>query len=600
MTFKSPLPPIEKVSMAATRNFAKNASMVTDYIILGGGSAGCVLANRLSEKSNNNVTLLEAGSGDRNVWDWWKIHMPAALTYNLESSKYNWMYSTTKQEGLNGRSIGAPRGKVLGGSSSINAMVYIRGNKEDFNRWANEEGATGWSYEACLPYFLKSQTHADMLNSNKNNKKDTNVIDENSNFENEKRYKGIDGPLHVKTVQKSEFQDLFDVFVQAGLDAGYPYTSDMNGENQQGFGPMDMTIAPNGERCNTANAYLKPIVNQRQNLKIQTNSHVNRIIFDDENNDVKPKAVGVEYFNSKTKAVETMYARKEIISSLGAVGSPTLLLRSGIGNGEMLKAIGCENVIVNNPHVGQNLQDHTEVYLQYKCKKPITLYPLSSWSYARIKAGLEWFLFGTGICSSNLFHTGGFICTDPKKISHPDIQYHFIPGAVIGQSEFLPIHAFQVHVGTLRPKSQGYVTINSMDPNVAPIIDPQYYKHPNDIEDMRIALRHAENIVSQPAFSDYRAERLSPPGINIMQDDEAVDKFIRENTHSAYHLSCTCKMGDEENGPNVVNTKGQVYGVDNLRVVDASIFPSMTSGNLNAPTIMVAEKMADIIKTDDG
>lgn len=553
-------------------------TFVTDYLILGGGSAGCVLANRLSENNLHQVTLLEAGKDDKHNWDWWKINMPAALTYNLESTKYNWGYTTSKQKGLNGRSIDAPRGKVLGGCSSINAMVYIRGHKLDFDRWGYYEGATGWTYDECLPYFIKSQKHAD--------------ISENIDS------KGFDGPLDVKTISKGDYQELFNVFIKAGIEAGYPYINNINNGIQEGFGPLDMTISPNGIRCSTANAFIRPIINKRNNLRIKCNSHVNRIIFDTKSGDCgKPKAIGVEYFNNKTKNTEIIYAKKEIISSLGAIGSPTLLQRSGIGDAQFLQSIGCENIIYNNPYVGKNLQDHTEVYLQYKCNKPITLYPISKWNYKRIKAGMEWFLNGKGICSSNLFHAGAFI-KSRDNIQHPDIQYHFIPGAVIGQSEFLPIHAFQIHVGTLRPKSKGVVNIKSLDPSIDPIIDPKYYSESTDLEDMKIALKHAVDIVSQPAFKEYKSEIISPMDVDILENEKLIENFIRENTHSAYHLSCTCKMGDDQNGENVVNSKGQVYGVDNLRIVDSSIFPSMTSGNLNAPTIMLAEKISDEIKKE--
>ena len=528
-----------------------------DYIVMGAGSAGCVLAHRLSQ--NYKVLLLEAGSSPA-WWETWKVNMPAALTYNLgKNSCHNWHYCTTPQKGLNGRSIDAPRGKILGGSSAINAMVYVRGHRMDFNRWEEEEGADGWSYDDCLPYFLKASTHLQRHNA----------------------YHGTSGPLKVKTIVDSPVQALFDVFVQAGIEAGYPYNEDMNGEEQLGFGPFDMTVTGDGIRCSAAKAYLEKA--NHNNLTICTNAMVDRVLFDEQK-----IARSVVFYLGDEK--QTVSCNREIISSLGAVGSPALLMRSGIGDQNELKRFN-GSIIHHNDQVGRNLQDHTEVYLQYRCKEPVTLFPYSTWkSWRRSLAGLQWFWSGKGICASNLFHTGGFVTTR-NNVAHPDVQFHFIPGAVIGQSEFIPLHAFQVHVGTLRPKSRGKITLTSLNPTAPPLIDPNYYSHPEDMEDMKLALQHAERIIQQPAFEKYCGQRISP-GIDIQTDDD-IEIFIREQTHSAYHLSCSCKMGKSTDS--VVDSTGQVYGVRNLRVVDASIMPSMTSGNLNAPTIMMAEKIFDYI-----
>lgn len=548
----------------------------SDYVVLGAGSAGCVLAKRLTEDPDVHVALIEAGRGDTYRWDSWQIQMPSALTYSVAGTKNNWDYYTTPQTNLSNRKLHQPRGKVLGGSSSINAMVYARGHAEDFDRWASEEGAGEmWNYANILPYYKKAQKHAQGANE----------------------YRGGDGPLDVMSYSTAKVTNvLFNTLVDAGKEAGYIQSEDLNGKVQEGFGPFDMTVKPNGTRCSTAEAYLRPAQQTAgERLKVYTQTQASKILFeDDATAESGKKAVGVECVDLKTGEVVHYRARKEVISCLGSIGSPQLLMLSGIGDAKDLKSVGVKDIVYDNPKVGSNLQDHLEVYLQYLCTKPVTLYPIGNWTlkylHRRLAVGIEWFLQGTGLGASNQFETGAFIRTK-AGVKHPDIQYHFIPGCVVGQLEFLPHHGFQIHVGTVRPTSRGKLSLQSTDPMDAPLIDPNFLDTQDDKEDMRTAVKLADQIVRQPAFDEYRGERLAPvPEMDVNVSDEEVDTWIRNSSHSAYHPSCTCAIGQ------VVDGEGKVIGVSGLRVVDASIMPSMTSGNLNAPTIMMAEKLADCIR----
>ncbi|KAJ0395923.1 hypothetical protein ATCC90586_000756 [Pythium insidiosum] len=544
---------------AAARAFSASAADAEyDYVIVGGGSAGCVLANRLSEHPGNKVLLIEAGPSDVNKWDSWKIHMPAALTFNLADDKYNWCYFTEPQKHLNNRRLPWPRGRVLGGSSSLNAMVYIRGHAYDYDDW-EASGATGWSYADCLPYFRKAQNH------------ELGADD----------YRGGDGPLHVSRGSQKD-QVLFKTFIDAGVEAGYPFTDDMNGYQQEGFGWMDMTIHK-GRRWSAAAAYLRPAAT-RKNLTIVTDTLVNKVLFNGK------KAVGVESEHNRKKAQTNYYAAKEVILAGGAINSPQLLMLSGIGDAYHLRDMGIP-LVHHIPAVGKNMEDHLDLYVQYECTKPITLHN-ATWKYPHNMVGiaLEWLFRQTGMGASAHLESGGFIRSAPGK-RHPDLQYHFLPGALTGQLTPGACHAFQAHCSPMRATSRGYLQLSSTNPRQHPIIQPNYLETEQDVVDMRAAVRLTREIFEQKAFDEFRGNPISPAA--DLQSDEQIDAWVREHTESAYHPSCTNRMGTDEN--TVVDPQTRVHGVDNLRVVDASIMPNIVSGNLNAPVIMIAEKAADII-----
>ncbi|KAM6468042.1 choline dehydrogenase, mitochondrial isoform 1-T5 [Liasis olivaceus] len=529
------------------------------YIIVGAGSAGCVLANRLTEDPHNTVKLLEAGPKDTVLGSkrlMWKIHMPAALSYNLCDEKYNWYYHTTPQKQMDNRILYWPRGRVWGGSSSLNAMVYIRGHAEDYNRWS-KEGAVGWDYEFCLPYFKRAQTHelgADL-------------------------YRGGNGPLHVSRGKTKN--PLHFAFLDAAQQAGYPFTDDMNGFQQEGFGWMDMTIYK-GKRWSTASAYLHPALS-RPNLSTEDGTLVTKVLFEG------TKAIGIEYIKNGEK--KKVFASKEVILSGGAINSPQLLMLSGVGNADDLKKLGIP-VVCHLSGVGQNLQDHLEVYIQQKCTQPLTLYK-SQKPLQMIKIGLEWFWKFTGDGATAHLESGGFIRSCPG-VPHPDIQFHFLPSQVIDHGRVASqLEAYQVHIGPMRSTSIGKLTLKSSDPTEHPILEPNYMSTEVDVWEFRQCVKLAREIFAQKAFEKFRGPEIQP-GEHI-QSDKEIDAFIRQKADSAYHPSCTCKMGQRSDPTAVVDPETKVIGTENLRVVDASIMPSIVSGNLNAPTIMVAEKAADII-----
>lgn len=528
-----------------------------DYVIVGAGSAGCVLASRLTEDPEVTVLVLEAGPRDHD-WDW-RLHMPSALSYPMQSRTYNWDYHTVPQEALGGRRLHWPRGRVLGGSSSINGMAYVRGHALDYERWAEEDPALAhWSYAHVLPYFRRAETRASGADD----------------------YRGGDGPLHVSTGRCENA--LYRAFVEAGVQAGYLQTEDQNGYCQEGFGPMDMTVHM-GRRWSASMAYLRPAL-QRPNLTVRTGMLTTRVLVGN------GRALGVEYGAQAGGAVETVHAAREVILSGGPVNSPQLLMLSGIGPADELRAAGIAPVH-DLPGVGRNLQDHLELYVQQECLQPITLYgALAPWRKARI--GLEWYVFKTGLGATNHFESGAFIRSRPG-VRHPDLQYHFLPMAVRydGRNPS-DRHGYQAHVGPMRSGSRGALRLASADPREHPLIDPRYMTHPDDWVEMRAAVRLTREIFAQPAFAPFRGRELAP-GAEVRGDAE-IDAWVAEHCESAYHPSGSCRMGSGEDA--VVDGECRVRGIESLRVVDSSIMPTIVSGNLNAPTIMIGEKAADMIR----
>ncbi|REF26537.1 choline dehydrogenase [Xenorhabdus cabanillasii] len=532
--------------------------MVFDYIIIGAGSAGNVLATRLTEDPNVTVLLLEAGGPDYR-FDF-RTQMPAALAYPLQGTRYNWAYETDHEPYMNNRRMECGRGKGLGGSSLINGMCYIRGNAMDFDNWAKQPGLEDWTYLDCLPYFRKAESR-DIGPNN---------------------YHGGDGPVSV-TTPKAGNNELFHAMVEAGIQAGYPSTDDLNGYQQEGFGPMDRTVTPRGRRSSTARGYLDQTTS-RSNLTIITHALTDTIKFEGKT------AVGVDFYQGNSSALAQATARKEVLLCAGAIASPQILQRSGIGPEDVLQEFGIPAIHIL-PGAGQNLQDHLEMYLQYECLKPVSLYPSVKW-YNQPMIGAEWLLTGTGIGASNHFEAGGFIRTS-EKFAWPNIQYHFLPVAInYNGSNAVNAHGFQAHVGSMRSPSRGRVKIKSRDPHQHPSILFNYMSTEQDWQEFRDAIRITREIMAQPALAPYCGREISP-GADI-QTDEQLDAFIRERAETAFHPSCSCKMGFDEMA--VVDGQGRVHGVENLRVIDASIMPEIITGNLNATTIMMAEKIADKIR----
>ena len=528
------------------------ATETFDFVVVGSGSAGSVLANRLTDDGRHSVLVLEQGGSDRSVF----IQMPSALAIPMNSPRYDWGYRTEPEPGLGGRSMHCPRGKVIGGSSSINGMVYVRGNPLDFDGWA-EGGAAGWAYRDVLPYFRRAETRAAGGDG----------------------WRGSDGPLHTSYGRLAN--PLYRAFVEAGRQAGYAESEDLNGFRQEGFGRLDMTVH-RGRRWSAANAYLRPAL-RRPNLQLRAHCLATRVVFEGR------RAVGVAYRRGGTETV--VRARREVILCGGPINSPQLLELSGIGRPDEMARHGIATLHAL-PGVGENLQDHLEFYFQVACTQPITLYS-SLGPLAKLRIGLRWLLAKDGLGATNHFEVGGFI-RSRAGVRYPDIQFHFLSLAIsYDGSRQVRRHGFQAHVGPMRSKSRGSVRLRAADPAQRPAIRFNYLSHPDDLEEMRACVRLTREIFAQDAFAPYRGEELSP-GAHVREDAE-IDAFVREHVESAYHPCGTCRMGDPADPRAVVDARGRVIGLDALRVVDSSIMPAITNGNLNAPTIMIAEKCADAI-----
>jgi choline dehydrogenase len=529
---------------------AGQPQMEADYIIIGAGSAGSVLALRLAEGGRNRVLVLEYGGSDAGPF----VQMPAALSWPMNMAAYDWGYRAAAEDRLNGRALACPRGKVIGGSSSINGMIFVRGHPADFDSWA-EAGAKGWDFASLLPYFKRMETSHGAPGD----------------------WRGTDGPLHITRGPRDNI--LHSVVTRAAEQAGYQVTQDYNGWRQEGFGAADMTVWQ-GRRWSTANAFLRPAL-KTGSVQLIKRALATQILFDG------LRARGVRYRRGG-HSFEAR-ARKAVILAAGAINSPQLLQASGIGPAEWLQQAGVP-VLLDRAGVGRNLQDHLEIYLQMHCLQPVSLYPFLSW-HQQLRIALQWALFKTGIGASNQFETLGFIRSD-KGIAWPDIQFHFLPLAVRYDGKSAASgHGFQLHLGPMRSQSRGTVRLLSADPASAPEICFNYLSHADDLADFRKAIRLGRDILAQAAFAPFRGAEIQPG--DACQSDEGLDEFVRNHAESAYHPCGTCKMGAPSDPAAVVDPACRVIGTGSLFVADSSIFPQITNGNLNAPTIMVAEKAAD-------
>ncbi|MCZ8543139.1 choline dehydrogenase [Mesorhizobium qingshengii] len=522
-----------------------------DFVIIGSGSAGSAMAYRLSEDGKHSVIVIEFGGSDIGPL----IQMPSALSIPLNMSLYDWGFASEPEPHLGGRVLATPRGKVIGGSSSINGMVYVRGHARDFDHWA-EEGAAGWGFADVLPYFKRME----------------------DSDGGEDGWRGHGGPLHVQ--RGSLRNPLYGAFVEAGRQAGFELTDDYNGSKQEGFGPMEQTIR-GGRRWSAASAYLKPALG-RKNVSL-VKGFARRVIIENQ------RAIGVEI--EAHKQIQVVKARREVIVAASSINSPKILMLSGIGPAEHLRENGIA-VVADRPGVGRNLQDHMELYIQQESTKPITLNSVLN-PFSKALIGAQWLFFKTGLGATNHFEAAAFV-RSRACVEYPDIQYHFIPAAVRYDGKAAAkSHGFQAHVGPMRSKSRGSVTLRSPDPQSKPVIRFNYMSHPDDWTEFRHCIRLTREIFGQSAFDAYRGKEISP-GSHVQSDDD-LDVFIRDHAESAYHPCGTCKMGRADDLMSVVDPECRVIGVDGLRVADSSIFPRVTNGNLNAPSIMTGEKASDHI-----
>ena len=528
--------------------------MTADYVIVGAGSAGSALAYRLGQ-AGASVTVIEHGGTDAGPF----IQMPAALSYPMNMAMYDWGFQTEPEPHLGGRKLATPRGKVIGGSSSINGMVYVRGHARDFDTWA-DMGATGWGYADVLPYFKRMENWHGGADSG------------------DGAWRGSDGPLHITRGPRSN--PLFNAFIEAGRQAGYPVTSDYNGEAQEGFGAMEATIWK-GRRWSAANAYLRPAMKASRVTVVR--ALASRVVFEGS------RAVGVEV--RRGGSTEVIRAGVEVILAASSINTPKILMLSGIGPGAHLAEHGID-VRADRAGVGANLQDHLEVYMQFAAKLPITLYKY--WNlFGKGLIGAQWLLTGKGLGASNQFEACGFI-RSRAGVEYPDIQYHFLPIAVRYDGKAAAAgHGFQVHVGPMRSPSRGAITLRSADPADAPVIRFNYMSEAQDWEEFRACIRLTREVFGQTAMHPHVKHEIQP-GAGV-QSDAQIDAFIRDHAESAYHPCGTARMGRADDPGAVVDPECRVIGVDGLRVVDSSIFPQVTNGNLNAPSIMVGEKAADHI-----